>query len=121
MAYSQINLEQKLSLFKERWSPKIVAQMNDNHFKLVKFQGEFVWHRHDDTDEVFLVLDGGMRIDFRDDSVDVARGEMIVVPKGVEHKPFADVECHVLVIEQAGTLNTGDAGGDKTAANDVWI
>ena len=121
MECSPIDLKQKLSLFSEHWSPKIVAQMNDHHFKVVKFQGDFVWHRHDTTDEVFLVLNGGMRIDFRDGSVDLRVGEMLVVPKGTEHKPFAETECHVLVIEQTGTVNTGDAGGGRTAANDVWI
>jgi mannose-6-phosphate isomerase-like protein (cupin superfamily) len=121
MAYSAVNLAEKLAMFSELWSPKIIAQMNDNHFKLVKFQGDFVWHQHDETDEVFLVLNGAMRVDFRDECIDLRQGEMIVVPRGVEHKPFADTECHVLVIEQAGTVNTGSTGGDKTAASDVWI
>lgn len=121
LAHKSINLKEKLSKFDELWSPKIIAQMNDNHFKLVKFKGDFVWHQHADTDEVFLVLGGVTRIDFRDHSVDVHPGEMIVVPRGVEHKPFADGECHVLVIEQAGTVNTGDAGGEMTADADAWI
>ena len=95
--------------------------MNDNHFKLVKFHGDFVWHQHENTDEVFIVLEGAMRIDFRDGCVDLAQGEMFVVAKGVEHKPLAEAECHILLIEPAGTINTGDAGGSKTADNGVWI
>lgn len=121
MAYSAINLEDKLKIFSEHWSPKIIAQMNDYHFKLVKFQGDFVWHRHADTDEVFITLDGEMRIEFRDGKVNLKAGEMFVVPRGVEHKPFAEKECKILLIEPAGTINTGDAGGHLTAADDVWI
>ena len=121
MPYQPINFADKLSTFSDHWSPKIIAQMNDNHFKLVKFEGDFVWHQHEDTDEVFIVLGGSMRIDFRDGTADLQSGEMIVVPRGVEHKPFAEEECRVLVVANAGTVNTGDAGGDMTAANDNWI
>jgi len=121
MEYSAINFEEKLGKFSEHWSPKIVAQMNDYHFKLVKFQGDFVWHSHADTDEVFIVLDGGMSIDFRDGRVDLGKGEMFVVTKGVEHKPFAEEECKILLVEPAGTINTGDAGGELAAENNVWI
>jgi mannose-6-phosphate isomerase-like protein (cupin superfamily) len=121
MKYSGINFEEKLNKFSEHWSPKIVAQMNDYHFKLVKFQGDFVWHSHDDTDETFIVLDEEMTIDFRDGKVDLKAGEMFVVPKGVEHKPFAKKECRVLLVEPAGTINTGDAGGELTAKDDIWI
>ena len=121
MSYVPINLTEKLTTFSDLWSPKIIAQMNETHFKLVKFEGEFVWHRHDDTDEVFLVLGGAMRIDFRDGAVGLGEGEMFVVPKGLEHKPFAESECQVLVVEQADTVNTGDAGGDMTAAPGIWI
>jgi mannose-6-phosphate isomerase-like protein (cupin superfamily) len=121
MAYAPINLKQKLTRFSEQWSPRIVAQMNDTHFKLVKFQGDFVWHKHESSDEVFLVLDGGMRIDFRDGAVELTEGEMFVVSRGTEHKPLAESECHVLVIEREGTQNTGNAGGEKTAADNVWI
>ena len=95
--------------------------MNDYHFKLVKFQGDFVWHSHNDTDETFIVLDGEMTIDFRDGRVDLKAGEMFVVPKGVDHKPSAKKECRILLVEPAGTINTGDAGGDLTAGNDIWI
>ncbi len=122
MKYSAINLKEKLTRFSEHWCPKIIAQMNDYHFKLVKFQGDFVWHSHDDTDETFIVLDGEMSIDFRDGKVDLKAGEMFVVPKGVEHKPFAEKECKVMLVEPAGTINTGNAdGGDLTAEDNVWI
>lgn len=109
MNYTPINLAQKLSQFTEQWSPKIVAQMNDYHFKLSRLEGEFVWHAHEETDEMFLVLEGELRIDFRDGEVILKEGEMFVVPKGVEHKPFAKQECCVMVCEPAGTLHTGNA------------
>ena len=121
MNYSPINFEEKLAKFSEHWSPKIIAQMNDYHFKLVKLQGDFVWHSHADTDEVFIILDGAMIIEFRDDKVDLQKGEMFVVPKSVEHKPLAEKECKIMLIEPAGTVNTGDTGGDLTADNNVWI
>jgi len=121
MEYAAINFEEKLAKFSEHWSPKIVAQMNDYHFKLAKFQGEFVWHNHANTDEVFIVLDGQMAIDFRDGRVDLKTGEMLVVPKGVEHKPIAEDECKILLVEPAGTINTGDASGELTAEDDVWV
>ena len=121
MQYPAINFKEKLAKFTDNWSPKIIAQMNDYHFKLVKLQGDFVWHSHADTDETFIVLHGEMQIDFRDGEVSLKAGEMLVVPKGVEHKPFAEKECQVMLIEPAGTINTGDAGGDLTAADNVWI
>lgn len=95
--------------------------MNDVQFKLVKLEGEFVWHAHDDTDEVFIVLDGEITISFRDGDVSVKKGEMIVVPKGIEHRPFATQECSVMLIEPKGVVNTGEAGGDLTAEQDQWI
>ena len=116
-----INLNEKFSKFSEHWSPKIIAQMNDYHFKLVKFRGDFVWHDHKDTDEVFIVLDGEMTIHFRDGDVSVKKGEMFVIPKGVEHKTSARGECRAMIVEAEGTVNTGDAGGDKTAPEDAWI
>ena len=121
MNYSPINLQEKLSKFAEHWSPKIIAQMNDYHLKLAKVQGEFVWHAHPETDEVFLVVKGKLDIHFRDGKVSLNEGELYVVPKGVEHKPIAEVECHILLIEPAGTVNTGDVVDDKTAPNDIWI
>ena len=121
MDYQSINLQEKLSKFSEHWSPKIVAKMNDYHFKIVKVQGEFVWHSHVDTDEVFIVLKGPLEIQFRDGSVILNEGEMVVVPKGIEHKPVAEEECHIMLVEPAGTVNTGDVVDEKTAPNDVWI
>lgn len=121
MTYQPINLTEKLSLFSEHWSPRVIAEMNDYQFKLVKLQGEFVWHDHPDTDEVFLVIEGEMAIEFRDGQVNLKAGEMFVVPKGVEHKPNAQQECQIMLIEPRGIVNTGDAGGDLTADNDIWI
>ncbi|MFZ3044941.1 MAG: cupin domain-containing protein, partial [Desulfatirhabdiaceae bacterium] len=121
MEYKSINFGEKLSNFSEHWAPKIIAQMNNYHFKVVKFQGEFVWHSHDDTDEVFIVLDGEMSIAFRDGSVELKTGEMFVVPKGFEHKPFAQKECKAMLVEPAGTINTGGNGGKMTAKDNVWI
>lgn len=95
--------------------------MNDYQFKLVKVQGDFVWHDHPDTDEVFIVLEGQMTIEFRDGAVELSAGEMYVVPRGVEHKPWAADECHMLLVEPRGVVNTGDIVADKTAQNDVWI
>jgi mannose-6-phosphate isomerase-like protein (cupin superfamily) len=116
-----INLREKLACFSEHWSPRVVAEMNDYQFKLAKFEGSFVWHSHDDTDEVFLVLAGTLGIEFRDGSVELGEGEMCVVPKGVEHRPFAERECHVLLVEPRGVVNTGDAASDLRADNDVWV
>jgi mannose-6-phosphate isomerase-like protein (cupin superfamily) len=121
MTYEAINLGQKLALIDEQWQPKVVAEMNDYQFKLVRLQGDFVWHDHKDTDETFIVVDGVLRIDFRDGAVQLAAGEMFVVPRGVEHKPYAEREVKVLLIEPRGVLNTGEAGGERTAQNDVWI
>ena len=121
MQFKSINFNEKLSQFSEHWSPKIIAQMNNYHFKVVKFQGEFVWHSHDDTDEVFIVLDGEMSIAFRDGSVELKAGEMFVVPKGAEHRPFVEKECKAMLIEPSGTINTGGNGGELTAEDDVWI
>ena len=115
-----INLLEKLALFTEHWSPRVVAELNDYQFKLVKLQGEFVWHAHADTDEAFLVLEGEMEIGFRDRTVALRQGELFVVPKGVEHITRAARECSALIIEPRGVVNTGDAGGRLTARNDVW-
>lgn len=121
MDYTPVNLREKLALFSEHWSPKIVAQLNDYHLKVVKIQGEFVWHKHEETDEVFLVLEGEMSILLRDGRVDMKAGDLYVVPRDVEHKPVAAQECHVLLVEPAGTINTGDAGGELTAYHNTWI
>jgi mannose-6-phosphate isomerase-like protein (cupin superfamily) len=121
MSRTAINLAEKFAKFSEHWSPKIVARMNDYEFKLVKLQGEFVWHSHADTDEVFIVVDGEMTLHFRDGDVRLRAGEMFVVPKGVEHKPSAAAECRVMLVETAGTVNTGDALSDRTAPVDAAI
>jgi mannose-6-phosphate isomerase-like protein (cupin superfamily) len=121
MNHKAINFSQKFGLFDEQWQPKVIAEMNDYQFKIVKLRGDFVWHDHKDTDETFIVIDGVLRIDFRDGAVHVSAGEMYVVPKGVEHKPYAENEVRLLLIEPRGVPNTGDAGGERAADNDVWI
>ncbi len=121
MDYESINLSEKFGLFSDQWQPKVIAEMNEYQFKIVKVEGEFVWHDHQDTDETFMVIEGELRIDFRDGSVKIGPGEMFVVPKGIEHKPFAEKETRIMVIEPRGVVNTGDAGGEMTATSDVWI
>ncbi|HGN0635139.1 TPA: cupin domain-containing protein [Pseudomonas aeruginosa] len=116
-----INFAAKLALFDDRWQPRVIAQMNDYQFKLVKIEGDFVWHSHADTDETFIVLAGRLRIDFRDGAVHLGPGEMYVVPRGVEHKPFAEGEVRMLLVEPCGVRNIGDQGGERTAVNDLWI
>jgi mannose-6-phosphate isomerase-like protein (cupin superfamily) len=121
MNYEAINFGKKFKLFDEHWQPKVIAEMNDYQFKIVKLEGDFIWHDHKNTDETFIVLEGTLRIDFRDGAVHVSTGEMFVVPKGVEHKPYAEREVKLLLIEPRGVVNTGHEGGDRTAQNDVWI
>ena len=121
MNYVAINFGKKLALFDEKWQPKVIAEMNDYQFKIVKLEGDFIWHDHKNTDETFIVLEGTLRIDFRDGSAYLSAGEMFVVPQGVEHKPYAEHEVKLLLIEPRGVLNTGHEGGDRTAENDVWI
>ena len=113
-----VDLNAKLALFTEHWSPKVVARLNDYEIKVVKLAGEFVWHSHADTDELFLVIAGELRIQMRDRTVTLCPGQLFVVPHGVEHCPIADGEVHALLIEPAGVVNTGDAGGSLTAAFD---
>lgn len=120
-SFDAINFSEKYAKFSEHWSPRVVAEMNDYQFKVVKVQGEFVWHDHPDTDEVFIVMEGQLNIEFRDGIVRLNEGEMFVVPKGEEHKPFAESECKILIIEPKGVVNTGDADSDLTAADDVWV
>jgi mannose-6-phosphate isomerase-like protein (cupin superfamily) len=117
MKPTPINLSHKLSLFSEQWSPKIIAEMDGFHFKLAKLEGDFVWHSHPDTDEAFLVIEGQLRIDFRDGAVTLNKGEMLTVPKGVEHKPYAEAECHVMVLVREGTVNTGNAAENELTAD----
>ena len=110
----RINLREKLTRFDAHWSPKIVAELNGQHVKLAKLLGEFVWHRHENEDELFLVLEGELRIELRDGEVTLRAGECVVIPRGVEHKPVAEAEVHVLLFEPASTVNTGDAPGEST-------
>ena len=118
---TKINLKDKLSKFKDHWSPKIIARINDYEFKLVKIKGDFVWHSHKDTDEAFIVLDGSMSINLKDDIVNLSKGDMYVVPKGVQHKPFSKDECNIMIIEPKGVRNTGEKRGELTSENDIWI
>ena len=117
----KINIREKLARFSARWDPKIVAELNGQHVKLVKFEGPFIWHRHENEDELFLVVEGEFVMEFRDRSVPVHAGELIVVPRGTEHRPVAEKEVHVLLFEPVSTVNTGDAGGERTVAVPEWI
>ena len=119
--YRAVNFAEKLQLFSDQWQARVVAEMNDYQFKLVRIEGDFIWHEHADTDETFIVLDGQLRIDLRDGSVLLSAGEMFVVPKGTEHKPYAEREVKLLLIEPRGVKNTGEESNERTAANDVWI
>ena len=110
----KINLNQKLSLFHEHWNPKIVGEMNDSYIKLAKLQGEFDWHHHDNEDELFFVIKGQLTIKFRDKDLVLSAGELVVIPKGVDHLPIAAEEVHVMLIEPKGTLNTGNVVTEKT-------
>ncbi|MGL4858832.1 MAG: cupin domain-containing protein [Enterobacteriaceae bacterium] len=119
--YQPVNLQQKFTLFSEQWSQRIVAQLNDYQVKLAKVQGDFIWHQHEETDEFFMVIEGELRIDFREGHVVLRAGELYVIPKGVEHKPFAENEVKILLIKPCGTVNTGDAGGDYTMQEEIWV
>jgi mannose-6-phosphate isomerase-like protein (cupin superfamily) len=110
----KINLDQKLSLFSDHWNPRIVGELNGQHVKLAKLKGEFVWHHHEHEDELFYVVKGKLRMEFRDKTVEIEPGEMIVVPKGMEHKPIAMEEVHVMLFEPASTLNTGNIENERT-------
>jgi mannose-6-phosphate isomerase-like protein (cupin superfamily) len=117
----KISFQEKLTKFTDLWTPKVIAELNNYQFKLAKIQGEFVWHSHEDTDEAFIVIKGEMGIEFRKETIELKAGEMFVVPKGVEHRPFAHEECHILLIEPSGVVNTGKSQSDLTAPNDCWI
>ena len=121
MINKKINLHEKFKKFSEHWTPKVIAEMNDYQFKLAKIKGEFIWHNHKDTDEVFMVIDGKMKIEFRNGTINLSKGEMYVVPAGVEHKPYAKKECQIMLVESKGVINTGDGVNDLTAPNDVWV
>jgi mannose-6-phosphate isomerase-like protein (cupin superfamily) len=121
MNHEPIDFASKLARFSDHWAPRVIAGMNDYQFKLAKIRGEFVWHRHADTDEAFIVLEGEMIIEFRDGRVSLKAGQMFVVPRGVEHKPVASGECCILLVEPRGVVNTGDADCELTARGDVWV
>ena len=117
----KINIKSKLKTFSDLWSPKVIAEMNDYQLKLVKIKDDFIWHSHEDTDEVFIVLEGSMHIEFNDETVKLSEGELLVVPKGTKHRPFAHEEAAIMLIEPRGVINTGDTNSDLTAKNDQWI
>ena len=117
----KINLEEKFALFNDHWTPKIISELNDYQIKIVKVEGDFVWHDHSETDEFFLVIEGTLFIEFEDETMELNAGELYVVPKGVQHRPYALEECKVMLIEPRGVINTGEAESDLTASNDVWI
>lgn len=119
--YQSINFADKLGKIHDHWKPRVMAEMNDYQFKIVKILGDFLWHDHPDTDETFIVLDGVLRIDMRDGHVLVRAGEMFVVPRGVEHKPYAEREVKMMLIEPRGVVNTGNVDSERRAENDVWI
>ena len=110
----KINLDQKFSLFSDHWNPRIIGELNGQHVKVAKLKGEFVWHQHEDEDELFYVVKGKLRMEFRDKSIDLLPGELLIVPKGTEHKPVADEEVHVILFEPASTLNTGNIENERT-------
>jgi len=120
-SYQSINFADKLARIHDHWKPRVMAEMNDYQFKIVKILGDFLWHDHADTDETFIVLDGVLRIDMRDGHVLVHAGEMFVVPRGVEHKPYAEHEVKMMLIEPRGVVNTGAVDSERRAENDVWI
>jgi len=118
---NKINLLSKFKRFNDTWSPKVIAEMNEYQFKLAKIENEFIWHTHEETDEVFIVLEGKMGIEFEDETIELEAGEMIVVPKGKKHKPFAEKEAKIMLVEPRGVINTGDVKNELTAENDQWI
>ena len=120
-ALDKINLAEKLRTFDDHWSPRIVAELNGQHVKLAKLLGEFVWHQHDEEDELFLVVAGELDIELRDRTLTLGPGECFVVPRGVEHRPVAREEAHVLLFEPASTVNTGTTGGERTVEELPWI
>lgn len=122
MEIQKVNIAEKLNLFSDHWNPRIVGELNGQHVKLAKLQGEFVWHKHDTEDEMFLVLEGSFKMELRDKTIQLDKGEFIIIPKGVEHKPIADKEVHVMLFEPATTLNTGDNfSSEKTRKHLDWI
>lgn len=117
----KVNREREFARIDEHWKPRIAGELNGQYVKLVKFLGEFEWHRHADEDEMFLVIDGAFRMEYRDRSVDLTKGEFVIVPRGVEHRPVADEEAHVLLFEPTTTVNTGDSKSERTVEKSDWI
>ena len=117
----KINFKSKFEKFNDLWSPKVIAEMNDYQLKLVKIKDDFVWHEHNDTDEVFIVISGVIWIEFKDETIQINTGEMIVVPKGTKHRPYATEEAQIMLVEPKGVVNTGDIESDLTALNDQWV
>ncbi|MAY04406.1 MAG: cupin [Euryarchaeota archaeon] len=118
---NKVNLSEKFALFSEHWTPKIISELNDYQIKIVKAEGDFVWHDHSHTDEFFFVIEGTLFIEFESETMELKAGELYVVPKGVQHRPFAHEECKIMLIEPRGVVNTGDSESELTASNDVWI
>lgn len=121
MKIEKKNIQEKLSLITEYYKPKIAGELNDNHVKLAKLKGEFIWHKHEKEDELFLVVKGNLIMKLRDKDIEVKEGEFIIIPKGVEHKPVANEEVHLLLVEPKSTLNTGNVENEKTVKNSDWI
>ena len=117
----KINLKKKFEKFSDHWSPKVIAELNDYQFKLVKIKNDFIWHNHQHTDEAFIVINGTIYIEFEDKTEEINEGEMIIVPKGINHKPFAKNEAEIMIIEPRGVINTGQVNDKLTAPNDEWI
>ena len=117
----KINLSLKYKKINKYWSPKVVAEMNDYQFKLAKIKDDFIWHSHEDTDETFIVIEGKINIEFEDETVELSEGEMIIVPKGKKHRPYADEEAKIMLIEPKGVRNTGDIVNDLTSDDNQWI
>ena len=117
----KINFKSKFDKFNDHWSPKVIAEMNDYQFKLAKIKDDFIWHEHNDTDEAFIVINGVNWIEFKDETIQINAGEMIVVPKGTKHRPYAKEEAQIMLVEPKGVINTGDIESDLTALNDQWI
>ena len=121
MTKTKINFNSKLKSISDYWSPKVIAELNDYQFKLAKIKGEFIWHKHNDTDEAFIVIEGNIEIELVDSTIELSEGEMFIVPKGAKHKPIARGEAHIMLIEPRGVKNTGDINNELTAKNDIWI
>ena len=117
----KIDIRKKFKCFSDHWSPKVIAEMNDYHFKIARVKGEFVWHNHEETDEAFIIIEGRMKIMLKDKTIDLCEGDLFVVPRGIDHKPIADEECKIMLVEPKGVVNTGKIKNELTAENDIWI